>query len=384
MRVGDSIYLDYMASTPVDRQVKTAMLRSSESLFANPHATQHLLGQQAAAAVEKARAEIEYVIGAQKDEVIFTSGATEANNQAIASVLFDNTGCSRKTVLISAIEHKCVKNSAYFYASKLGYAVKEIPVLTSGIIDLDALKTLLSDDVVLVCIMAVNNEIGVIQDINTLARMTHDVGALFHCDAAQAPEAIDINVKDWDVDTLSLSGHKIYGPKGIGVLFIKNKLQAQLPPLIHGGGQQGGARSGTLPTELCVGMAEALLISAHKATINRARLADLKDHFVKTLTNSGIEYVLNGTQEQCHPGNINVQLAGVNAPELLRELQPSISASTGSACNSEMILPSHVLKAIGLTDEKALASIRFSLGRYSDEEQISKTVGLIRNMILKM
>jgi len=384
MKLGNSIYLDYQASTPVDRQVKIAMLRCSESLFANPHATQHLLGQQSAAAIDTARAQIESIIGAKDEEVIFTSGATESNNHAIASVLFDNAGGKRKTILISAIEHKCVKNAAYFYANKLGYVVKEIPVLTSGIIDVDQLKSMLSEDVVLVCIMAVNNEIGVIQNVKALAELVHSVGALFHCDAAQAPEAIDLNVQDWDVDTLSLSGHKIYGPKGIGVLFIKNKLQAQLPPLIHGGGQQGGARSGTLPTDLCVGMAEALLITAQESTINRDKLVALKNRFVEALTNSGIKYQLNGHQQQCHPGNINVQFEGINAPELLRAIQPRIAASTGSACNSEMVLPSHVLKAIGLSDTQALSSIRFSLGRYSNEEQISETVSLISNKILKV
>lgn len=381
MKVGNSIYLDYQASTPVERNVKIAMLRCSESLFANPHATQHALGQQSAAAIDTARAQIESIIGAKQEEVIFTSGATEANNHAIASVLFDNAGGKRKIILISAIEHKCIKNAAYFYANKLGYVVREIPVLASGIIDLDAFKLMLSEDVVLVCIMAVNNEIGVIQDVKALAELAHSVGALFHCDAAQTPEAIDVDVQDWDVDTLSLSGHKIYGPKGIGVLFIKNVLQAQLPPLIHGGGQQGGARSGTLPTELCVGMAEALLITSQESTINRAKLVDLKNTFVEALSNSGIKYQLNGNQEHCHPGNINVQFEGINAPKLLRALQPRIAASTGSACNSEMVLPSHVLKAMGLTDGEALSSIRFSLGRYSNEKQVLDAVEIIRRQL---
>ncbi len=377
MRAGNSIYLDYMASTPVDMRVRLVMHECDQLLFANPHATQHSLGQMSASAIEKARAKIESIIGAKEEEVIFTSGATEANNHAIASVLFDNAGGSRRTVLISAIEHKCVKNAAYFYANKLGYVVKEIPVLSSGLINLDALKSMLSEEVVLVCIMAVNNEIGVIQDVQTLTEMTHQVGALFHCDAAQAPVAIDIDVQDWDVDTLSLSGHKIYGPKGIGVLFMKNALQAHLPPLIHGGGQQGGARSGTLPTELCLGMAEALFLTAEEATLNQAKLATLKETFVTGLRNAGIEFVLNGEQKNCHPGNINVRFKKVNASELLNALQPDISASTGSACNSEVVLPSHVLKAIGLTDEETLSSIRFSLGRYTNEEQILNAVEII-------
>lgn len=378
MRAGNSIYLDYMASTPVDIRVRQVMLECDQLFFANPHATQHTLGQLSASAVENARAKIESLIGAEEEEVIFTSGATEANNHAIASVLFDNAGSNRNTVLISAIEHKCVKNAAYFFASKLGFEVEEIPVQSNGIIDLETYKAMLSDSVALVCIMAVNNEVGVIQDIKTLAEMAHNVDALFHCDAAQAPEAIDIDVQDWNVDTLSLSGHKIYGPKGIGILFIKNTLQAQLPPLIHGGGQQGGARSGTVPTELCVGMAKALSLIVENAELNRAKLSTLKETFIEELGNSGIEFVLNGDQKYCHPGNINVQFKQVNAPELLGALQPDISASTGSACNSEMVLPSHVLKALGLTDEEALSSMRFSLGRHTEEGQIFDAIEIIK------
>ncbi|WP_438969791.1 cysteine desulfurase family protein, partial [Methylophaga sp.] len=277
MKVGNSIYMDYQASTPVDQHVKAAMLSSSELFFANPHSTQHHFGQQSAETVDKAREQIETVIKAKKEEVIFTSGATESNNHAIASVLFTNANTKRKTLLISAIEHKCIKNAAYFYGNKLGYEVKEIPVLSDGLIDMKAYQSMLSEEVVLVCIMAVNNEIGVIQDVKSLTKLAHQFGALFHCDAAQAPEAIDIDVQYWQVDMLSLSGHKIYGPKGVGVLYIKNALQAQLPPLIHGGGQQGGARSGTLPTELCVGMAEALMLTAKEAFKNRTRLAELKN-----------------------------------------------------------------------------------------------------------
>lgn len=379
MKIDDSIYLDYQASTPVDRQVRLAMQKCSETNFANPHSTQHLLGQESASVVDNARKHIESLIGAKNEEVIFTSGATEANNHAIASVLFDNVGGTKKTILISTIEHKCVKNAAYFYATKLGFNVKEIPVLASGVINLDAYQSMLNEEVVIVCIMAVNNEIGVIQNVKPLAEMAHRVGALFHCDAAQAPLAVDINVQDWQVDTLSLSGHKIYGPKGIGVLYMKNSVQAHLPPFIHGGGQQGGARSGTVPTELCVGMAEGLALTNTNAAQQRERLAKLKETFITELSNSGLNFLLNGDQQNCHPGNINVRFDGLDAAALIKKFQPFISASTGSACNSEMLLPSHVLKAIGLTDEEAVSSIRFSIGRYTDEKQITEAVNIIRS-----
>ena len=229
MQFGSSIYLDYQATTPLDPRVINKMSASYELSFANPHSTQHLLGQEAAREMDQARAEIENFIGAEAEEVIFTSGATEANNQAIASVLMASKG-QRKTVLISAIEHKCIKNAAYFYADKFGATVEEIPVLPSGLIDKQAYQSMLSDEVCLVCIMAVNNEIGTIQDIPALAAMAHQHGALFHCDAAQAPEAIDLDVKQWQVDMLSLSAHKVYGPKGMGALYMKNLLQASLPP----------------------------------------------------------------------------------------------------------------------------------------------------------
>jgi cysteine desulfurase len=373
MQVGQTIYFDYQASTPLAPEVSAAMQRVRLNSFANPHSTQHILGRQSASEIDQARKNIEDVISAAPEEIIFTSGATEANNQAIASVMFGNTS-GRKKVLISAIEHKCIKNAAYFYAQKLGCVVEEIPVLASGIIDMQAYKSMLSEQVLLVCIMAVNNEIGTIQHVSKLASLAHDFGALFHCDAAQAPEAIDIDVKAWNVDMLSLSAHKIYGPKGIGALFMKNSLQAELPPLINGGGQQAGMRSGTLPTELCVGFATALTLCKQWAKDRRPRLKELRDYFVTELTESDIDFQINGHVHYRHPGNLNIQLPGCNASELLTTMEPYVCATTGSACNSEMLFPSHVLKSIGLSDEEATSSIRFSLGRYTSYAQIDAIV----------
>lgn len=383
MQFANTIYLDYQASTPIDPRVTEAMQHADKRSFANPHSVQHLLGQQSADAVDKARATIEQLIGAKPEEVIFTSGATEANNQAIATVLFGNTS-SRKTILISEVEHKCVKNAAFFYAAKLGAAVKEVPVLTSGQIDVDAYQSLLTDDVLLVSIMAVNNEIGSIQDIPTLARMAHEHGALFHCDAAQAPEAIDIDVDAWQVDMLSLSAHKVYGPKGVGALFMKNSLQAKLPPFIHGGGQQAGMRSGTLPTNLCVGLAEALRLSSLEAETSRPRLAALRQRFISGLLAQGVRFTLNGSEENRHPGNANLCFADVDATALLESIQQQLCASTGSACNSEMILLSHVLKAIGLSDNEVQSSVRFSLGRFSDEAQVDAAITIIHQAVLAL
>ncbi len=381
MQSGQSIYLDYQASTPLDPRVYQAMVPYQTDVFANPHSVAHILGQQSAAVVDSARVTLEQFIGAGSEEVIFTSGATESNNQAVASVLFANSNTERNTVLISEVEHKCVKNSAYFFANKLGYNVKEIPVLSSGLIDEEAYQNLLSDNVILVCIMAVNNEIGTIQDVKKLASMAHDVGALFHCDAAQAPEAIDIDVVDWNVDMLSLSAHKIYGPKGIGLLYMKNTLQATLPPLIQGGGQQFGMRSGTLATALCVGFAKAVSIAKDEAKLSRSRLVKLRNHFKQGLQDNGVAFSINGTEIARHPGNFNIAFDGVNSTTLLEQLQPQICASTGSACNSDMILLSHVLKGIGLTDEQAMSSVRFSLGRFSNEAQVDKVVSIIKTTL---
>ncbi|WP_417549407.1 cysteine desulfurase family protein [Methylophaga sp.] len=382
MLIGNSIYLDYQATTPLEPEVREAMAIYSEDLFANPHSA-HFLGRQSAKAAEMARTKVESAIGASTEEVIFTSGATEANNQAIATVLFANT-TQRKTILISAIEHKCIKNAAYFFAHKLGYQVSEIPVDSTGLVDIDAYQSMLNKQVLFVSIMAVNNEIGVVQPVLKLAELAHEVGAIFHCDAAQAPEAIDIDVKQWNVDMLSLSAHKVYGPKGIGALYIKNSLQASLPPFIHGGGQQFGLRSGTLPTGLSVGFAKAMELCREGAVHNRTWLAAMKQRFLKGLKQKNIDFNINGTADNSHPGCLNIRFANVNATNLLAAMQPEICASTGSACNSEYPQASHVLSAIGLTEVEAMSSLRFSFGRYTDAAQIDRAVEIIYQQLVKV
>jgi len=381
MKIGNSIYLDYQASTPVDPIVRDAMAIYNDSLFANPHSTGHILGQQAAEAVDSARSDVESFIGANTEEIIFTSGATESNNQAISTVIFSNK-TPRNKILVSAIEHKCIKNAAYYYGGSAGYIVEEIPVLSSGLIDLQAYQAMLSDDVLLVCVMAVNNEIGTIQDIKVLTELAHQHGALFHCDAAQAPEAIDIDVKAWDVDMLSLSAHKVYGPKGVGALYMKNSLQAMLPPLIHGGGQQFGMRSGTVPTALCVGFATALKLSKQQSKQSRHRLESLKQRLIRNLSNTDIKFTINGSLEMSHQGNLNVLFKGVDATKLLQAIQPQVCISTGSACNSDMVLASHVLTAIGLSKEDATSSLRFSFGRFTEEEHIDQAIDVINKVLM--
>ncbi len=383
MRVSDSIYLDYQATTPVDDRVFEAMQPFFTESFGNPHSSNHILGWRSLQSVEDARRKVADLIGSLEEEVIFTSGATEANNHVMFGVM-SAWKKARKIVLISSIEHKCVKEAAYHFASIFDCHVKEIPVLSSGLVDVTAYEEMLSDDVLLVSIMAVNNEIGVIQDIPMLASMARAAGALFHCDAAQAPEAIDLDVVEMDVDFLSLSSHKIYGPKGIGCLYVETSLQDGFPAFIYGGGQQGGMRAGTLPTPLCVGFGAAASIIGNEKVARRITLKALSDLFIRKLDSFGVLFSLNGDATQRHPGNLNVRFHGVDAESLLNALQPLLCASTGSACNSGFIESSYVLAAIGLSPEEAASSIRFSLGRFSTPEQVTEAAELIAKKIVQL
>lgn len=380
MRVSDSIYLDYQASTPTDARVLEAMLPYFTDSFGNPHSSNHILGWKSSDSIESARFEVGSLVGALPEEIVFTSGATEANNHAIFGVIAANQ-TDRKTILVSAVEHKCVKEAAYFFAAQYGHSVQEVPVLESGHIDKAAFRTMLTDDVLLVSFMAVNNEIGTIHDIKWLADQAKGVGALFHCDAAQAPEAIDIDVMELGVDLLSLSAHKIYGPKGIGALFIDSSLQQDFPPFVHGGGQQNGLRSGTLPTPLCVGFGVAASIARKESFESRQRLQDLSSRFLENFRNAGIRFSINGDSIMRHPGNLNLEFPGVDAESLIGVLQPSICASTGSACNSGIIQSSYVLHSIGLSSQQAASSLRISLGRFSDEGQVDEAAMRIAESI---
>ncbi|MAM92974.1 MAG: cysteine desulfurase [Opitutaceae bacterium] len=376
MRVSDSIYLDYQASTPADTRVVEAMLPYFTDSFGNPHSSNHILGWKSADSIESARYEVASLVGALPEEIVFTSGATEANNHAIFGVLAGNQ-TDRKTILISAIEHKCVKEAAYFFARQFGHRIMEVPVLESGLVDRAAFLSLLTDDVVLVSVMAVNNEIGTIQDVAWLAEHAKRVGAIFHCDAAQAPEAIDLDVVELGIDLLSLSAHKLYGPKGVGALYIESSLQNDFLPLVHGGGQQSGLRSGTLPTPLCVGFGVAASIIRKEGIQNRERLQELSFGLLENLRRANVIFSINGDAINRHPGNLNLEFPGIEAESLINMLQPSICASTGSACNSGIIQSSYVLRSIGLSEERASASIRFSVGRFSDEEQLVEAANKI-------
>lgn len=320
------------------------------------------------------------------DEIIFTSGATEANNLALLGIGHRATGGSRRRVLLSAVEHKCVLEAGRVLRDRYGYSVDLIPVSCDGTLNLSALEGALGDDVLLISVMAVNNEIGTIQDIEAIARLAREQGAIFHCDAAQAPVAIDISGLATHADLVSLSGHKIYGPQGIGVLYARRDLQCQLEPLIYGGGQQNGLRSGTLPVALCVGMAAAAdLMGGVEAENARSNLRDRRDRFVARLAGLPWETTLNGAKSDGrHPGNASICFQGFSALDILQALQPRLAASTGSACTTGVPEPSHVLRAIGLSVEDAEATIRFSLGFDTSDSDLDEAVGLISEVLTNL
>lgn len=386
MRIGNTIYLDHQATTPVDRHVLAEMAPYHCESFGNPHSSDHSLGWQSARAVEEAAERVSRLIGADSDEIFFTSGATESNNIALLGLGRAAANGSRRRVLVSAIEHKCVLASARVLQEQHGFTVEQIPVDGQGFVKFAALDEMLAADVLAVSIMAANNEIGTIQDIADISDRVRRHGIVFHCDAAQAPVGMSIDDFATHADLLSLSGHKMYGPKGVGVVFIARGLQERIEPLIYGGGQQGGLRSGTLPVPLCVGMgAASQLLYSNDAQRNRGELLRLRDVFVRGLTGLGWPIRPIGPEGKArHPGNASICFHGFTAHELLGALQPRLSASTGSACTSGIPEPSHVLKAIGLNGDDAEATVRFSLGFGTTDEDVEQALAMIECVLTKL
>lgn len=378
MFINRTIYADYQASTPVDPRVQGRMNPYWHQSFGNPHSSDHAVGWQAARAVQQAAASVAGLVGADPDEIVFTSGATEANNLAMIG-LSRHAPPGRNRILVSAVEHKCVLAASHFLADREGFSVEMIPVHEDGLIDLDALETALGDTILMVSIMAVNNEVGAVQDVPRISQMlsAHDIP--LHCDAAQAPCAMDMVNLAAQADLVSLSAHKMYGPQGIGALFIRRGLQDRIEPLIHGGGQQNGLRSGTLPLPLCVGMgAAAELFTCDDSVSEQTRIARQRDRFVRLLEKGGASIVMNGpASDRRHPGNANLRFDGLHAQSVLGALQPKLAASSGAACTSGTPEPSHVLRAMGLTAEESDASIRFSFGRFTTNDEIDEAARLV-------
>jgi cysteine desulfurase len=364
------IYMDYQASTPADPRVVEAMQPYWSVMYGNPHSADHAFGWNADAAVEVAREQVAALIGADADEIVFTSGATEANNLAVLGVARASPP-ERRRIVVSAIEHKCVLAAARAAAEE-GFEVLTIPVGPGGVVDPDTIAAAVDDRVALVSIMAVNNEIGTVQPLRAIAALCASAGAIFHTDAAQALNAFPIDVVTLGTDLMSLSAHKAYGPKGMGALYVRRDLRVRPKPIIHGGGQEGGMRSGTLPTPLCVGFGEACRILADERDEDAARVRILRDRFLAELRQRVPGLTVNGDQASRHPGNLNLLFPSIDASLLLQNLHPNVAASTGSACTSGHPEPSHVLRAIGLSAEDANTSIRFSIGRFTAEDDVDR------------
>ena len=386
MKIGKTLYFDHQATTPVDARVVAAMTPYYAESFGNPHSSDHSLGWESASAVEKSAACVARLIGAEADEITFTSGATESNNMALLGLGRRAARGKRRRILVSAIEHKCVLAAARVLQEQFGFAVELIPVDAEGFVDVSALEETLDDDVLAVSIMAVNNEVGTMQDIGRISELVRSYGAVFHCDAAQAPIAMNMKSMASHTDILSLSAHKMYGPKGIGAIYISRELQGEIEPLIYGGGQQNGLRSGTVPVPLCVGIGAASdIFAAAAAEENRAQLCRRRDTFVEMLKRLPWPIALNGPQGQArHPGNATIRFAEFSAYDILSTLQPHLAASTGSACTSGIPEPSHVLRAIGLSGEEAESSIRFSLGFDTTDADVAEAVHLIAEALTRL
>lgn len=373
-----TIYADYQATTPVDPRVLKKMAPYWEELFGNPHSGDHSVGWQAHRAMCESTSSVAALIGADADEVIFTSGATEANNLALSG-LAKRAPADRQRILVSAIEHKCIMAAAHALSTREGFIVETIPVDKQGFIDLSVLEKLLNQNVLVLSVMAVNNEIGTIQRIQEISELLAPHGILFHCDAAQAPCAMDVSNLATYTDLLSLSAHKMYGPQGIGALYIRRTLHEHVEPLIYGGRQQHGLRSGTVPLPLCVGMATAAeIMQTDNAATERSQIRQRRDTFVSLLKKSQFNIALNGPVDGSrHPGNANIRFDNFNARDILDALQPQLSASTGAACTSGIPEPSHVLRALGLTAEQCDASIRFSFGRFTTDDEVDMAAHLV-------
>ncbi len=371
------VYLDYSATTPIDPRVVEAMLPYLTEKFGNPASRSHQYGWDAEAAVENARAEVAALVNADPKEIVWTSGATEANNLAIkgAANFYQNKG---KHLITVKTEHKAVLDTMR-ELERQGFEVTYLDVLPNGLVDMAALEAALRPDTILVSIMAVNNEIGVVQPIAEIGELLRSKGILFHVDAAQATGKIDIDLASLKVDLMSFSAHKTYGPKGIGALYVRRKPRVRLEAQMHGGGHERGMRSGTLATFLIVGMGEAFRLARLEMKEENVRIRALRDRLLKGLSDLPEIYV-NGDLEQRVPHNLNISFAYVEGESLMMAVK-DIAVSSGSACTSASLEPSYVLRALGLTDELAHSSIRFSIGRFTTEEEIDFTVDLLHKQI---
>jgi cysteine desulfurase len=361
------VYLDYQATTPCDPRVLEKMLPYFCEKFGNPHSRNHGYGWSAEEACEEARHQVATLIGADPREVVFTSGATESNNLALKGVM-KFYGDQRQHVVTCLTEHKCVLDTCR-YLEQEGFQVTYVPVQKNGLIDLEALKAAIKDTTALVSIMAVNNEIGVIQPLREIGQICREKGVFFHTDAAQAVGKIPIDVNDMNIDLMSISGHKIYGPKGVGALYVRRKPRVRIIAQINGGGQERGMRSGTLSPALCVGLGAACAIAREEMGQENQKYSVLWHKMYQRLSTQLPDVYLNGDPVQRFYGNLNVSFAYVEGEGLLGALK-DLALSSGSACTSASLEPSYVLRALGVSEELAHTSLRIGFGRFTTEAEV--------------
>ncbi len=364
------VYLDNQATTRCDPRVLAAMLPYFSEEYGNPHSAEHVMGHTAESAVETARGHIAALLGADLREIVLTSGATESNNIAIkgAARFAKSMGNERRRIVTLATEHKCVLESVADLAAE-GFDPVVLPVQADGLLDPEALRAALAVPTLLVSAMAVNNETGVVQDIPTLAAIAKEAGALFHSDLAQATGKIPLDLTGWKVDLASVSGHKLYGPKGVGALFVRRRPRVRIAPLFSGGGQERGLRSGTLATPLIVGLGEACRLAMAEMAEEAVRIAALRTDLMDRLRAAIPAIAINGSLVARIPGNLNLTFPTATAAGMMAGA-PDLCVSTGSACSSAEVEPSYVLKAMGLTDKAAERTLRLGIGRFTSAADI--------------
>lgn len=374
------IYLDYSATTPVDPRVAEAMIPWLCENFGNPASRSHAYGWEAEDAVEQARAQVASLVKADPREIVWTSGATESNNLAIkgAAHFYQEKG---KHLITVRTEHKAVLDTMR-ELERQGFEVTYLDVQENGLLDLEVLKAAIRPDTILVSVMMVNNEIGVIQDIAAIGEITREKGIVFHVDSAQAAGKVEIDLTKLKVDLMSFSAHKIYGPKGIGALYIRRKPRVRIEAQMHGGGHERGFRSGTLPTHQIVGMGKAFALAEAEMVEENARIRRLRDRLLAGLSEIQETYV-NGDMEKRVPHNLNISFNYVEGESLIMAIK-ELAVSSGSACTSASLEPSYVLRALGRNDELAHSSIRFSIGRFTTEEEVDSAIELLKTRVGKL
>jgi cysteine desulfurase len=376
------IYMDYSATTPVDKRVAEKMMKylTMDGDFGNPASNSHYYGWQADDAVKKARQQVADLIGADSKEIVWTSGATESNNLAIKGIahFYHKKG---KHIITLKTEHKAVLDTCR-QLEREGYEVDYLDPMPNGLLDLNVLKEAIREDTILVSIMHVNNEIGVIQDIEAIGNICRENKVFFHVDAAQSAGKIEIDLTKLPVDLMSFSAHKIYGPKGMGALYVRRKPRIRIEAQMHGGGHERGMRSGTLATHQIVGMGEAFAIAKTEMAEENNRFKNLRNKLLEGFSDME-EVQVNGDLEQRIAGNLNISFNYVEGESLMMAIN-TIAVSSGSACTSASLEPSYVLRALGLNDELAHSSIRFSIGRFTTEDDIDQSIKLVREKVLKL